>query len=80
MASGKQVPVLVGLLIYLCSCINKAGRKNFNTVLEMHGTAAALSYPGHPDNLIESGGNVSAQKVLAGKIEKRMQSLFPSNF
>lgn len=44
MASGNQVPVFVDLLIYLRSWLNKVGRKNFNTVVEMHGTAAALSY------------------------------------
>lgn len=44
MASGKQVPVFVGLLIYLRSWLSKVGRKNFNTVVEMRGTAAALSY------------------------------------
>ena len=43
MASGDQVPVFVGLLIYLRSWLNKVGRKNFNAVVEMHGTAAALS-------------------------------------
>lgn len=44
MASGSQVPAFVGLLIYLRFWLNKVGRKNFNTVVKMHGTPAALSY------------------------------------
>lgn len=44
MASENQVPVFVGLLIYLRSWLNKVGRKNFNTVVKMHGTPATLSY------------------------------------
>lgn len=46
MASGNQVPVFVGLLIYLHSQLNKVGRKIFffNTVVKMHGTPATPSY------------------------------------
>lgn len=80
MASGNQVPVFVGLLIYLCSWLYKVGRKNFNTVVEIHGTAAALSYSRASGQLDREWRELQCTESLSWKIEKRMQSLFPSNF
>jgi len=83
MASGNQVPVFVGLLIYLCSWLNKVGRKNFNTVVKMHGTPATLSYSRASRKLDKEWTESlrwknNAQKVSGGKIRVEEDAMLDS--